>query len=233
MAASKFERLIAKLKRITVDAGATEAEAMAAAAKAKALADEHGLDLAAAGEIDEGALDTGRKTLRPIDRLYISCGAYAGCFCFTITHPDAMVMRFVGPPHRVQLALWMSETMRRHIDRGLDRYKAEPSYRRRTPARRRKAAAVFVEHAALELSRRIRAAAAAEDLAAARGETPMLAEYMARRHPDLKKRELPTVAGDRRLDDARRAGARAAADVVIARPVEAGAGPTPMIGRGT
>lgn len=207
--------LLRKLRCITVEAGATESEALNAATMARRLADQHGLPLEE-DPVVEVRVELGRVRARPIDKLW---GAVAD-FCHTshLFHDGRpMAVAYVGRSVDVLLAEWLHVLLQRHIDKSLDAYKLQPEYRRRKPHRRRIAAAAFVDGMARKLCHRL------DEMADWRTGASKIKEaelWIGRRYGTLGDMTVPKVK-DGRVDGARRAGARAGADVPINAPVAA------------
>lgn len=213
----RVAELLRKLRGITVEAGASEAEAMTAAAKARQLADEHGLPLDE-DPIVEIRLSVGRTRSRPIDQLWPAVGRFChASVVFLFNHGERLEILYAGRSADILLAEWLHTMLKRHVDKALATFKTMPEYRRRKPHRRRVAAAAFVEAMAQSLRARLDAMS---DRAIARQKLIEARTWIADRYGALTKMEVPAVR-DRRTDSARIAGARAGADVPINTPVAA------------
>jgi len=207
--------LLRKLRAITVEAGASEAEAMTAATMARRLADQHGLP--ESGEpVVEVRVSAGRVRARPIDKLWSGIARYCHVSVVFMTG-STMEIAYIGRNADVLLAEWLHTLLKRYIDKALGAFKKLPEYRRRQPHRRRVAAAAFVEAMAQSLRARL------DRMADRTIAEPKLVEaraWIASRYGKLNDFDLPTVK-DSRTDGARRAGAKAGADVPISTPVAA------------
>lgn len=214
--------LIRKLRAITREAGATEAEALTAAEKARRLAETWGID--AGGEpVAEARVSTGRVRMRPMDRLWPAIGRFCRVEVLLLTGGDLEVA-YVGRPADVLLAEWLHSFLKRHIERSLQEFKGRAEYRRRKPHRRRVAAAAFVEAAVQSLCRRLCEAAA---LPSAQLEEAQ--QWIARKYGELQDARIPSIR-DSRLDGARRAGAEAGRAVPISMPIDPAPAPIALIG---
>ncbi len=218
--------LLRKLRAITVDAGATEAEALNAATMARRLADQHGLPLEE-DPVVEVRVELGRVRARPIDKLWGGVAAFChASHLFNDGRP--MTVSYVGRSADVLLAEWLHTLLQRHIDRSLAAYKLQPEYKRRKLHRRRVAAAAFVDGMARELCYRL------DEMADWRTAASKIEEadlWIGRRYGQLGDFSVPKVK-DGRVDGARRAGRQAGADVPISTPVAAQPVIAGMIGRG-
>lgn len=219
--------LLRKLRAITIEAGASEAEAMTAAAMARRLADQHGLP--GSGEpVIEARVFIGRVRTRPIDKLWSAIGRF--CHVSAIFCPEArgMEIAYIGRAADVMLAEWLHAVLKRHIDKALAEFKTLAEYRRRKPARRRVAASAFVEAMAQSLRARLDA------MADQRIAEPKLAEarqWIANRYGQLADIKIASIS-DAQVDGARRRGRQAAADVAISTPVAAQPSVVSLLGRG-
>lgn len=210
--------LLRKLRGITVEAGASEAEAMTAAAKARQLADEHGLALDE-DPIVEVRLSVGRARSRPIDQLWPAVGRFChASVVFLFNHGERLEILYAGRSADILLAEWLHTMLKCHVDKALATFKTMPEYRRRKPHRRRvAAAAAFVEAMAQSLRARLDAMS---DRAIARQKLIEARTWIADRYGALTKMEVPAVR-DGKTDSARIAGTRAGADVPINTSVAA------------
>lgn len=204
--------LLRKLRAVTIDAGATEAEAMAAAAMARKIADEHDLPLDE-DPIVKVRVPIGRVRIRPIDPLWNAVGAFAQV-SVVLVRADALEVAYVGRAADTLLAEWLHLMLKRHIDRALEAFKADPAYRRRKPARRRVAAAAFVEAMALSLCTKLYAMRSDH----ARDKVAEAQAWISACYGQLTERKAPGI-NDGRVDGARLAGRMAAAGVAISTPV--------------
>lgn len=204
--------LLRKLRAITVEAGATEAEALAAATKARQIASKHDLPLDE-DPIVEVRVPIGRVRIRPIDRLWSAIGAFSGVSAILVQGQDLEVA-YVGRVSDTLLAEWLHMLLTRHIARALAEFKTQRGYRQRKPARRRVAAAAFVEAMTLSLCVKLNAMLP-EDT---RAKTAEAQAWIVNRYGELSKSSAPTVR-DSRVDAARLAGYQAAANVAISTPV--------------
>lgn len=206
--------LLRKLRAVTIEAGATEAEALAAAAMARKIADEHGLPLDE-DPIVEVRVPIGRVRFRPVDRLWNAIGAFAQV-SVVLVRADALEVAYVGRAADTLLAEWLHLLLKRHIDRALDAFKTRAEYRRRRPARRRIAAAAFVEAMAMSLCAKLHSMRSEH----ARTKVAEAQAWISACYGRLTEHTAPGV-NDGRVDGARRAGRQAAAEVAISTPVGA------------
>lgn len=222
----KIKELLRKLAAITVEAGATEAEAMAAAMKARQLADREGIDLASVGEPDitETIVGTGRVRYRPIDVLWGAVARFCHCDLVFLIGGELEVS-YIGQPHDVALAEWLHVMLKRHIDRALAAFKETPQYRRRKPHRRRLAAASFVEGMVSSLCFKLWSAT---DPQIAGPKLDRAKAFKDAQHQCRGTASIPAVKGSR-LGDARLAGRRAGQDVEINTPVTGSAAPAGLL----
>ncbi|MFD1627585.1 DUF7168 domain-containing protein [Azospirillum griseum] len=204
--------LLRKLRTITVEAGATEAEALTAATKARQTATEHDLSLDE-DPIVEVRIPIDRARLRPIDRLWPAIGAFTQVSVILIQAQSLEVV-YAGRAADTLLAEWLHALLTRHIARALADFKLRPDYRRRKPNRRRVAAAAFVESMTLTLCTKLCALQSAD----ARAKAAAAERWIADRYQNLSSVRAPTVQ-DSRVDAARLAGHQAARGVPISPPV--------------
>lgn len=207
--------LLRKLRRITVQAGATEAEALNAATMARRLADQHDLPLEE-DPVVEVRVELGRVRARPIDKLWSAVADF--CHASHLFHEGCpMAVAYVGRSADVLLAEWLHVLLQRHIDKSLSAYKLQPEYKRRKPHRRRVAAAAFVDGMARALCLRLDEMT---DWRTSASKAEVAESWISRQYGTLGDMTVPKVK-DGRVDGARRAGARAGADVPINAPVTA------------
>lgn len=208
--------LIRKLKAITVEAGATEAEAMNAAVMARRLADQHALSLEAGVPVCEVRVDSGRIRFRPIDELWSGIASYCHV-ALLFLEEERMYVTYIGREADVLMAEWLHVLLRRHIEQALAAFKTQREYKRRLPHRRRVAAAAFVEAMVGTLRARL---FAMSDRAAARPKIAEARTWIGQRYGELEEVSFPTVK-DGRAESARAAGRQAGRDVAIATPMPA------------
>jgi len=207
--------LLRKLRRITVEAGATEAEAINAAEKARKLADDHGLPQDE-DPVVEVRVEVGRVRLRPIDCVWPAVGRF--CHASVVMVPGAsMQVAYIGRTVDVLLAEWLHTLLKRHIDKSLAAFKTQAEYKRRKPHRRRVAAAAFVQAMAVALCARLNAMSTGSSGAAKLIEAEA---WIADRYAQLRTEDVPSIR-DLRTIGARLAGVEAGAAVPISTPVSA------------